>query len=83
MSKRVIISVINDLATDQRVKRTALTFAEMGYNVNILNNHGNSALEKLRGWEKTLEYVIKSDTDDPKLPRYKEELKKSTVTLLP
>ena len=33
MSKRVIISVINDLATDQRVKRTALTFAEMGYNV--------------------------------------------------
>ncbi|MBS1764490.1 MAG: glycosyltransferase [Bacteroidetes bacterium] len=36
MSKRVIISVINNLATDQRVKRTAMTFVELGYEVTLV-----------------------------------------------
>lgn len=33
LKKTVIISVINDLATDQRVHRTAMTFQEKGYDV--------------------------------------------------
>ena len=36
MAKKVIISVINDLATDQRVHRTALTIHELGYEVTVV-----------------------------------------------
>lgn len=34
--KKVIISVINDIATDQRVRRTASVFSELNYQILIV-----------------------------------------------
>jgi hypothetical protein len=34
--KKVIISVINDIATDQRVRRTASAFSELNYQIIIV-----------------------------------------------
>ena len=35
LNKKVILSVTNDIATDQRVKRSAITLQEMGFEVSV------------------------------------------------
>ncbi len=44
MKKRVVISVTNDIATDQRVKRTAFTFVDQGYEVTVLGRRMKRSL---------------------------------------
>lgn len=44
LQKRVIISVINDIATDQRVKRSAVTLQELGYEVIIVGRQLKNSL---------------------------------------
>ena len=36
LNKKVILSVTNDIATDQRVKRSAITLQEMGFEVTVV-----------------------------------------------
>lgn len=44
MGKRIVIAVISDLVTDQRVHKVSLTLQEAGYNVRLIGSRRRSSL---------------------------------------